>query len=124
MTRAAQQVNAAINQMDQSTQQNATMVEESNAASHSQSQEMTQLASLIDQFQVGVPRDETALRRELVKVAPHAFAKPAPAASGKPARAAPRATKPETGAAEPARRAKVANAGTAADDGWSDFWNG
>jgi methyl-accepting chemotaxis protein len=35
------------------TQQNASMVEESTAASHSMSQESEQLASLISQFQVG-----------------------------------------------------------------------
>jgi methyl-accepting chemotaxis protein len=47
-----QQVDTAIDQMDQTTQQNATMVEES-GASHSLSQETTQLSSLIDRFQLG-----------------------------------------------------------------------
>ena len=42
-----------INQMDQMTQQNAAMVEESTAASHSLSQETEQLSGLIGQFQVG-----------------------------------------------------------------------
>ncbi len=70
-----QQVNAAISQMDETTQKNATMVEESNAASHSLSQETSQLANLVEQFQVE-GRDGGALRRELRKVAPHAFAKP------------------------------------------------
>ena len=40
----ARQVNIAINQMDQVTQQNATMVEETTAASHSLSQETDRLA--------------------------------------------------------------------------------
>ena len=48
-----QQVNAAVNQMDQVTQQNAAMVEESTAASHSLSQEAEALARLIGQFQIG-----------------------------------------------------------------------
>ena len=47
------EVNTAINQMDQVTQQNAAMVEESTAASHSLSQETEQLSGLIGQFQVG-----------------------------------------------------------------------
>jgi hypothetical protein len=38
--------------MDETTQKNATMVEESNAASHSLSQETSQLAKLVEQFQV------------------------------------------------------------------------
>ena len=47
------QVNAAINQMDQATQQNAAMVEESTAASHSLAQEANQLADTISQFRIG-----------------------------------------------------------------------
>jgi methyl-accepting chemotaxis protein len=63
------QVNAAINQMDQSTQQNVTMVEESTAASHSLSQEATQLASLVSKFKV---RGTSApdLQRERQRAAP------------------------------------------------------
>ena len=72
-----EQVNNAINQMDQVTQQNAAMVEESTAASHSLSRETLQLSSLIGQFQVGKAAAETAMRRELQKAAPHAFARPA-----------------------------------------------
>ena len=70
-----QQVNTAVNQMDQTTQQNATMVEETTAASHSLSRETSQLSSLIERFQVGNSRDGGAIRRELQRVAPHAFAK-------------------------------------------------
>jgi len=47
------QVNTAVTQMDQVTQQNAAMVEESTAASHALSQETVQLSRLIAQFQVG-----------------------------------------------------------------------
>jgi methyl-accepting chemotaxis protein len=46
------QVNTAVNQMDQVTQQNAAMVEESSAASHNLSQEMDGLARLISRFKV------------------------------------------------------------------------
>jgi len=46
-------VNAAVNQMDQATQQNATMVEQSTAASRSLSRETAQLAERVGQFHVG-----------------------------------------------------------------------
>jgi methyl-accepting chemotaxis protein len=68
-----EQVNTAIGQMDLVTQQNASMVEESTAASHSLSQETSQLADLVGRFQVGQATREDALRRELQKAAPHAF---------------------------------------------------
>ncbi|WP_426955096.1 methyl-accepting chemotaxis protein [Muricoccus radiodurans] len=47
------EVNTAVNQMDQVTQQNAAMVEESTAASHALSQEAEGLTQLTDRFQVG-----------------------------------------------------------------------
>jgi methyl-accepting chemotaxis protein len=116
---ALQEVNTAINQMDQSTQQNATMVEESTAASHSLSQETSQLASLVDRFQVG---DGGGMRRELQRVAPHAFAKA-------PSRVAATAGRPRVvaGAAKPApravRAAPTASVATGSDnsEGWSEF---
>ena len=47
------QVNTAVNQMDQVTQQNAAMVEESTAASHRLVQDTDELAQLIGRFKVG-----------------------------------------------------------------------
>jgi methyl-accepting chemotaxis protein len=47
------QVNVAIGNMDMVTQQNATMVEESTAASHALSRETVLLADLVGRFQVG-----------------------------------------------------------------------
>ncbi|KSB88316.1 chemotaxis protein [Caulobacter vibrioides] len=47
------QVNVAVNQMDQATQQNAAMVEQSTAASHSLSNEAAELARLISRFKIG-----------------------------------------------------------------------
>ncbi|MDH4440582.1 MAG: methyl-accepting chemotaxis protein [Rhizobium sp.] len=46
------EVNTAINQMDQTTQQNAAMVEESTAASAALAQEATRLRSLVGQFKL------------------------------------------------------------------------
>ncbi len=47
------EVNAAVNQMDQVTQQNAAMVEQSTAASHALVQETAELSRLTGYFQVG-----------------------------------------------------------------------
>ncbi len=49
------QVNGAINQMDQVTQQNAAMVEESTAASHGLAREADELMRLIGGFRLGGP---------------------------------------------------------------------
>ncbi len=47
------EVNTAVNSMDQVTQQNAAMVEESTAASHSLVQEANQLTALLARFRLG-----------------------------------------------------------------------
>lgn len=47
------QVNTAVNQMDQVTQQNAAMVEQSTAASHSLSRESSELWRLLSGFKIG-----------------------------------------------------------------------
>lgn len=46
------EVNAAVNQMDQTVQQNAAMVEQSTAASHSLKGEAGNLMQMISRFQV------------------------------------------------------------------------
>jgi methyl-accepting chemotaxis protein len=50
---ALAQVNAAVNQMDTVTQQNAAMVEQSTAASRALAGETTELARLLAQFNIG-----------------------------------------------------------------------
>jgi len=121
-----QQVNTAINQMDQTTQQNATMVEESTAASHSLSQETAQLSSLIGEFQVGRTGDNS-MRRQLQKAAPHVFrpSAKAPVAIGSRAevRAVTSNARPEARkeAARPARAASKAVANGAEGNGWEEF---
>jgi methyl-accepting chemotaxis protein len=55
-----QEVNIAVNQMDQVTQQNAAMVEESTAASHGLAGEANALSRLIDQFRTDDAGMETA----------------------------------------------------------------
>ncbi len=48
-----QQINTAVNQMDQDTQRNAAMVEETNAASHTLVSEVTALSARLAQFNLG-----------------------------------------------------------------------
>jgi methyl-accepting chemotaxis protein len=48
-----QEINVAVSQMDQVTQQNAAMVEETNAASHTLAQDAENLTRLVGQFQIG-----------------------------------------------------------------------
>ncbi|MFC3073974.1 methyl-accepting chemotaxis protein [Shinella pollutisoli] len=47
-----QQINTAVNQMDQDTQKNVAMVEETTAASHSLAREVTSLNQLLGQFRL------------------------------------------------------------------------
>jgi methyl-accepting chemotaxis protein len=59
------EVNAAVNQMDQVTQQNAAMVEQSTAASHGLSGEAQELARLVGQFNIGEETAEPPSRKAL-----------------------------------------------------------
>ncbi len=60
------EVNTAVNQMDQVTQQNAAMVEQSTAASHSLAQEADELGRLTGRFQIAGAADSNVepLRRD------------------------------------------------------------
>lgn len=57
------EVNTAINSMDQATQQNAAMVEETSAASHSLNQEAVNLANLMGQFKIGTAQARSVTSR-------------------------------------------------------------
>jgi methyl-accepting chemotaxis protein len=106
------EVNAAINRMDQATQQNAAMVEQSTAAGRSLSAESGQLSELIGQFQIGLAREDS-VRRELRRAAPHAFQIGPTAAVKGGARAAPRRSAPKAAAANGAR--------VSGGDSWEEF---
>jgi methyl-accepting chemotaxis protein len=80
------QVNTAVNQMDQVTQQNAAMVEESTAASHALAHEADALSKLVGRFRTDI---ETAHAPVAVKAPP----RPAPQSYGA-VRAPARALKP------------------------------
>jgi methyl-accepting chemotaxis protein len=64
------EVNAAVNQMDQVTQQNAAMVEQATAASHGLSGESQELARLVGQFRIGESVAAPVLKRTAPKVLP------------------------------------------------------
>jgi methyl-accepting chemotaxis protein len=70
------QVNSAVNQMDQVTQQNAAMVEESTAASHALAEEAEVLATLVGHFRLGEAvahqPEKRVVRRPVTKAAPMA----------------------------------------------------
>jgi methyl-accepting chemotaxis protein len=70
------EVNSAVNQMDQVTQQNAAMVEQATAASHGLAGEAEALAGLIGQFNIGVVMDTARMRQPTTKT-------PAPLRTGK-----------------------------------------
>ncbi len=71
------QVNVAINQMDQTTQQNATMVEESTAAAAALSQEASKLRDLVAQFTL----EQGTVQSQVLRRTATAMARPALAAS-------------------------------------------
>jgi methyl-accepting chemotaxis protein len=76
------EVNQAVNAMDQTTQQNAAMVEESNAASAELAAEAGKLRELISQFTIdGSATAQSAVLRQTAR----AMAKPARAESRRPA---------------------------------------
>jgi methyl-accepting chemotaxis protein len=104
------QVNTAVNQMDQSTQQNAAMVEESTAAAASLAQEAGKLRDLVSQFTVEAARAQTAALRQTAQV----MARPA-LSNTRPAASAP--VRP---AARPAPRAASAATASKADS-WEEF---
>ena len=91
------EINIGVTQLDKVTQQNAAMVEESTAASHTLHQDATGLASLVARFKV--PQSEGGVSRSIAlsQFVPTDFASPeAPAeVRGRP---------------EPIQPAKVANA--------------
>ena len=76
------QVNTAVNQMDQVTQQNAAMVEESTAASHALAKETEELSKLIGRFQLGQTQPPSGTSRVVHKVS----AAPRPTAQAQPVR--------------------------------------
>jgi methyl-accepting chemotaxis protein len=76
------EINMAVNQMDQVTQQNAAMVEETTAASHSLAGEASELAELVGRFQTGQAVSGTGTPRAPARRS--AAGRPDPAARRRP----------------------------------------
>ncbi|OYV25407.1 MAG: hypothetical protein B7X08_05730 [Acidocella sp. 20-63-7] len=107
------EVNSAVNQMDQVTQQNAAMVEQSTAASHSLAGEAEELARLVGQFQLGTvePHVKASARK------PAAAAAPAGKLPTKPRLAPPASPTSPMGKFVPVAREPAA----AAAESWDEF---
>jgi methyl-accepting chemotaxis protein len=102
------EVNTAVNAMDQTTQQNAAMVEQSTAASSSLAMEAEKLRDLVSQFKLdGMASRQTAALRSTARTMGAPAQSPA-RASAQPAR--------------PAARAPASQGNTAlAKDNWEEF---
>jgi methyl-accepting chemotaxis protein len=102
------EVNTSVNQMDQVTQQNAAMVEQSTAASHSLAGEAAELSRVVGRFRLGGNEEASIAQPKPRKTA---MTSPPPAPVRKPARAVlPFASKGRQSAA-------VAEA----EESWSEF---
>ncbi len=100
------QVNIAVNQMDQVTQQNAAMVEQTTAASHGVSHETEELMQLVSRFDVGNEAQPSS---------------PKSAPSSKPSRPATVAPKPHR-QHSPVVSLKTTGSGGAAPKAQADEW--
>jgi Methyl-accepting chemotaxis protein len=95
------EVNQAVNAMDQTTQQNAAMVEQSNAASATLANEAAKLRELVAQFRLGDEGAQASALRQMART----MAEPAPA----PVRS------------QPARVARAGGASAAVAQDWAEF---
>ncbi len=128
-----QEISAAVNIMDQGTQKNAAMVEETNAASHTLATEVGQLSDRLDQFRLGgAGGSRQSFRPASTATAiPHRAAAPSTAqVRATPARAPVAATQAARPVASPARAlgdrlAKAVGAASpaaaSAQDNWEEF---
>ena len=104
-----QQVNNAVREMDQMTQHNAAMVEQSNAASRSLATEAEQLASLVTRFHLSKAGAGTVQSFAYAPPAPTMVAPMTPTIAAMPA------------PAPAARPAPVSVGNTALAEDWSEF---
>ena len=99
------EVNTAVNQMDQVTQQNAAMVEEANAAASTLATEASRLRELIGRFDLGASVQSAALRQAAASMA-------APSHREPQVRSQPQAQ---------ASFKRVANGGFVQQESWEEF---
>jgi methyl-accepting chemotaxis protein len=129
------QVNTAVNQMDQMTQQNAAMVEQTTAASHSLASEADALSRLVGQFRIAQQMQppvthaaSAAHSRPVARpTAGKAMPERAPAAKTAPAKQrpapirSPAARVPAMAVGDSVVSFARKDSAPADDDGWSEF---
>ncbi len=120
------QVNQAVGNLDQMTQQNAALVEESTAAAQSLREQADQLAQAVSQFKVNGATDTLAAPRRAAPATMAAPARPVSAPVARPLQGkAPAPSAPRLAAARaPASAGKPAPARPAAraqEDDWESF---
>ncbi|MBD9373045.1 HAMP domain-containing protein [Rhizobium sp. ARZ01] len=98
------EVNTAVNQMDQVTQQNAAMVEEANAAASTLATEAGRLRELVGRFDLGASVQSAALRQAAASMA-----------------ATPVRSSVQTQWQSQASPKRVANGGFVETDNWQEF---
>ena len=103
-----EQVNKAVLQMDESTQQNAALVEEAAAASQSIVEKAKQLSDVVAHYRLGTRSDETVTRRQPGVSAPRSVVREKSATAGVERRSPSRAW------ARPAGRAAASSTAAAA----------
>jgi len=122
------EVNSAVAQLDQVTQQNAALVEESAAAAQSMQTQAEQLEQLVRKFRLGAG-ESTALRRPAPNSLPQAMPTPLSRSQAAPARVAGPATA-KAAAAPTAKPAAIAHqaaakppakAAAGQEDDWETF---
>jgi methyl-accepting chemotaxis protein len=118
-TAGIEQINQAIGQMDQITQQNASLVEEAAAAADSMQEQAANLVQVVSVFKLGAAY-AAALRPASVPAA-RQMETPAPAATvtSLAARKRKAVQAPARTALSPRRR--IANAPSGSDPGWEEF---
>ena len=115
------QVSDAVNQLDQVTQQNAALVEESAAAADSLNTQAARLVKLVSVFQVDAATSQAVIAQAQSRSRDTARAASAVLQQAKAATpAAPRRTAPAIAAPAPAA-APPAGAGAGTRDGWESF---
>jgi methyl-accepting chemotaxis protein len=81
------EINVAVNQMDQGTQKNAAMVEQTTAATHSLAREAAALIELLSQFRLGEGQDHASAMHVASAASDQPFQSPARALGVRVARA-------------------------------------
>jgi len=119
------QVSGAVNELDQVTQQNAALVEESTAAAESLRQQADRLLSLMSTFKLSGNESDHFQAKPVASTASHVLKKPAVAhkVEAKPAASKSKGTAAHAAAAKPASSPSASTSpSSSADDGdWDTF---